>query len=208
MGHAFHGSLSKKQKNLVYNTPLTLAETASIFNETLMFETLLEMTDNKSDRNKLICNRLDDIFSTIFRQVMYVKFERRCHESFQRNEPLTFDDYNKMWIEESKELLGPDVNADENLIKHGWSAISHIFQSPFYCYTYAFGNIISLNLYQTYKNTSDKKEFLVKYHEFLAAGGSDTPENLLSNIFDMKFDDKFYSVAFSNIDELINKLDK
>jgi oligoendopeptidase F len=207
MGHAFHGFLSKKQKGLVYGTPLTLAETASIFNETLMFETLLEITESKAERNKLICSRLDDIFGTIFRQVMYVRFERRCHESFQRNEPLTFDDYNRIWIEESKKLVGPDVNLDENLIKHGWSAISHIFQSPFYCYTYAFGNIISLNLYQNYKNSSDKEKFLNKYHDFLAAGGSDTPENLLNNIFDMKFDDNFYNTAFYNIDELINKLD-
>lgn len=208
MGHAFHGYLSKKQKALVYNTPLTLAETASIFNETLMFETLLEITESKEERNRLICNRLDDIFSTIFRQVAYVLFERRCHESFQRNEPLTFDDYNRMWAEEMKRLMGPDVNVDESLIKHGWSSISHIFQTPFYCYTYAFGNIISLNLYQNYKNSKDKEKFLNSYHEFLAAGGSDTPENLLKDIFDMKFDDSFYAVAFSNIDELIKKLDQ
>ena len=208
MGHAFHGYLSKKQKALVYNTPLTLAETASIFNETLMFETLLEITESKEERNRLICNRLDDIFSTIFRQVAYVLFERRCHESFQRNEPLTFDDYNRMWAEEMKRLMGPDVNVDESLIKHGWSSISHIFQTPFYCYTYAFGNIISLNLYQNYKNSKDKEKFLNSYHEFLAAGGSDTPENLLKDIFDMKFDDSFYAIAFSNIDELIKKLDQ
>ena len=208
MGHAFHGYLSKKQKALVYNTPLTLAETASIFNETLMFETLLEITESKEERNRLICNRLDDIFSTIFRQVAYVLFERRCHESFQRNEPLTFDDYNRMWAEEMKRLMGPDVNVDESLIKHGWSSISHIFQTPFYCYTYAFGNIISLNLYQNYKNSKDKEKFLNSYHEFLAAGGSDTPENLLKDIFDMKFDDSFYAIAFSNIDELIKKLDE
>ncbi len=207
LGHAFHGNLSKKQKGLVYHTPLTLAETASIFNETIMFETLLELAETKAEKNKLICNRLDDIFSTIFRQVAYVLFEKRCHESFQKNEPLTFDDYNRMWLEEMSKLLGPDINIEEDFIKYGWSSISHIFQSPFYCYTYAFGNLISLNLYQNYKNSSDKNDFLKKYHEFLSAGGSDTPENLLKNIFDMKFDESFYETAFSNINELIDKLD-
>lgn len=207
LGHAFHGNLSKKQKGLVYHTPLTLAETASIFNETIMFETLLELAETKSEKNKLICNRLDDIFSTIFRQVAYVLFEKRCHESFQKNEPLTFDDYNRMWLEEMSKLLDSGINIEEDFIKYGWSSISHIFQSPFYCYTYAFGNLISLNLYQNYKNSSDKNDFLKKYHEFLSAGGSDTPENLLKNIFDMKFDESFYETAFSNINELIDKLD-
>jgi len=207
LGHAFHGNLSKKQKGLVYHTPLTLAETASIFNETIMFETLLNLAENKAEKNKLICNRLDDIFSTVFRQITYILFEKRCHESFQRNEPLTFDDYNRIWLEEMTKLFGTSVNLNENLVKYGWSSISHIFQSPFYCYTYAFGNLISLNLYQNYKNSSDKNDFLKKYHEFLSAGGSDTPENLLKNIFDMKFDENFYNTAFSNINELIDKLD-
>jgi oligoendopeptidase F len=67
--------------------------------------------------------------------------------------------------------------------------------------------LISLNLYQNYKNSSDKNDFLKKYHEFLASGGSDTPENLLKDIFDMKFDENFYNTAFSNINELIDKLD-
>lgn len=208
LGHAFHGNLSKIQKNLVYNTPLTLAETASIFNETLMFETLLETTTDKNAKKKLICSRLEDIFGTIFRQVAYVMFEKRCHESFQTNQPLTYGDYNKIWYEEMTRLMGPIVNLDENLIKFGWSSISHVFHTPFYCYTYAFGNLISLNLYQNYKNSSDKKEFIKKYHEFLSAGGSDTPENLLSKIFNMKFDEEFYRLAFVNIGELIKKLDE
>jgi oligoendopeptidase F len=206
LGHAFHGALSKRQKAQVYSTPLILAETASIFNETLMFETLLEMTEDQDAKKKLICNRLDDIFGTIFRQVAYVRFEKRCHEAFHKNEPLTYDDYNNIWCKEMESLYGPSVRLDKSLIKHGWSSIPHIFHTPFYCYTYAFGNIISLNLFQNYKNAENKNEFINKYHEFLAAGGSDTPENLLNDIFDMKFDDSFYSVAFMHIQELLQKL--
>lgn len=206
MGHVFHGHLSKIQKAAVYDTPLTLAETASIFNETLMFETLIEEIDSEEQKSKLICNRLDDIFGTIFRQVAYVSFEKRCHESFQNNQPLTYDDYNEMWAEEMEKLYGPSVSENRDVVKHGWSAISHIFGTPFYCYTYAFGNIISLNLYQKYKNSDNKQDFIEKYHQLLAAGGSDSPENLLYNIFGIKFDEEFYRLAFENIRELIKKL--
>ena len=208
LGHAFHGSLSKEQKSLVYHTPLTLAETASIFNETLMFETILDKTEDKLTRKKLICNRLDDIFGTIFRQVVYVLFERRCHESFKNNEPLTYEDYNNMWFEEMEKFIGPNVNLNKDLMKHGWSSIPHIFHTPFYCYTYAFGNIISLNIYQKYKDSDNKEEFITKYHKLLESGGSDTPENLLNDIFGIKFDESFYNLAFTNIEELIKKLDE
>jgi len=206
MGHVFHGYLSKIQKEAVYETPLTLAETASIFNETLMFETLIDTIDSEEQKKKLICSRLDDIFGTIFRQVAYVSFEKKCHESFKNNEPLTFDDYNEMWAEETEKLYGPPVSKNRDMIKYGWASIPHIFGTPFYCYTYAFGNIISLNLYQKYKASKNKEEFIKKYHELLAAGGSDSPENLLRDIFNIEFNDDFYSLAFDNIKNLINKL--
>jgi len=206
MGHVFHGHLSKIQKASVYSTPLTLAETASIFNETLMFETLVDMIEDENEKKKLICDRLNDIFGTIFRQISYVSFEKKCHESFQNNEPLTSDDFNEMWAKETQDLYGSNVNIDKDLIKHAWAAVPHIFSTPFYCYTYAFGNIISLNLYQKYKVSENKQEFINKYHQLLAAGGSDSPENLLFDIFGIKFDREFYSLAFDNIKELINKL--
>lgn len=207
LGHAFHGNLSKIQTDMAYSTPLILAETASIFNETLMFETILANTQNEKLKKKLIYDRLDDIFGTIFRQVMYVNFERQCHQSFLENSPLTYGDFNSIWLSEVKKLYGPDVNIDENVVKHGWSAIPHIFNTPFYCYTYAFGNIISLNLYQMYKEAENKEDFLVKYHSFLAAGGSDTPENLLKNIFGIEFNESFYRLAFTHIEDLIKQLD-
>lgn len=206
MGHVFHGHLSKIQKEAVYDTPLTLAETASIFNETLMFETLIETIDSEEQKKKLIFSRLDDIFITIFRQIAYVSFEKKCHESFRNNEPLTFDDYNEMWAEEMEALYGPSVSQNKDMMKHVWASISHIFHTPFYCYTYAFGNIISLNLYQKYKVSENKEEFIKKYHQLLAAGGSDSPENLLYDIFGIKFDEEFYKLAFDNIKELINRL--
>jgi len=206
LGHAFHGHLSKGQKNLVYDTPLILAETASIFNETLMFETMLKEIVDKDERRRIICDRLNDLFLTIFKQVAYTIFEKRCHECFLKNQPLTYSDYNKMWMEEMVKLYGKDVDVNPEITQHGWSSISHIYDTPFYCYTYAFGNIISLNLYQNYKNSKDKNDFIKKYHKLLSSGGSDTPENLLYKIFKIKFDEKFYQIAFDNIKDLIKKI--
>ena len=207
LGHAFHGNLSKVQTDMAFSTPLILAETASIFNETLMFETILANTKDEQLKKKLVYDRLDDIFATIFRQVMYVNFERKCHQSFLDNSPLTYGDFNNLWFAEVCELYGPGVNIDEKLVNYGWSSIPHIFHTPFYCYTYAFGNIISLNLFQMYKDSTNKDEFLTKYHSFLAAGGSDTPENLLRDIFGLEFNESFYSLAFKHIEDLLGKLD-
>lgn len=206
LGHAFHGHLSKAQTSSVYDTPLILAETASIFNETLMFETMLKEITSVDERRSVICDKLNDLFVTIFKQIAYTIFERRCHESFLKNQPLTYSDYNAMWMEEMQKLYGKNVKIDPNILQQGWSSISHIYDTPFYCYTYAFGNIISLNLYQNYKNTSDKNGFIKKYHKLLSSGGSDTPENLLYKIFKIKFDEKFYQTAFDNIEDLIKKI--
>ncbi len=203
MGHCFHGWLSKKQNPLVYGTPLTLAETASIFSETIMFDALMRTDMTEMERQRAIVQRLDDIFGTIFRQISYILFERRCHESFDRNEPLTYEDYNRMWTEEVVALYGPGVEADPSLLEFGWSWVPHIYHTPFYCYTYAFGNIISLNLVQQYKSAENKQEFIAKYHEFLSAGGSERPEDLLMKVFGVKMDEGFYSTALDSIKDLM-----
>lgn len=206
-GHCIHGHLSKVQDPLVYHTPLTLAETASIFNETLMFEELIKNVDPER-KSAMIMARLDDIFSTIFRQIAYIRFERRCHEAFERNEPMTYEDFNAAWLEEFALLFGPNVKLNENEVSPLWSSVPHISQTPFYCYTYAFGNIISLNLVQQYKQAEDKVDFMKKYHSFLAAGGSERPEDLLMSIFGLKIDEQFYETALRNIVELMEMVDE
>lgn len=207
LGHAFHGHLAQAQKNSVYGTPMTLAETASVFNETLMFESMLPSVSDQ-EKKVLIASRLDDIFGTIFRQISYTKFEKRCHESFQDNKPLTYNEYNQIWFEEMQSLYGPYVNMDPELFQYRWASIPHFQHTPFYCYSYAFGNIISLNIYQNYKESQNKEEFIKKYHSLLEAGGSDTPENLISEIFNIQFDAKFYETAFKHIEFLISELEK
>lgn len=205
LGHSIHGTLSQKCNEYSYAVSLCLAETASIFNETLLMNDLVDKEKNTEKKNILIMKYLDDIFSTMFRQIMYVSFEKRCHTAFLENTELTYEDFNTIWMEECEKLYGDAVNLTPDMAC-GWSIIPHIFHTPFYCYTYSFGNIISFSLYQQYIESDNKKSFVKKYKNILAAGGSKRPkELLLENDIDI-CSDAFYESAFSVIKEYINKV--
>jgi oligoendopeptidase F len=206
LGHAIHGWYSQIQPRSVYHAPLSLAETASIFNETLIFEEMLEGV-SEEDREYYIMRNLDDIFSTMFRQVMYVDFERECHQRTLDGEELSFDDFNDIWLKKSQEYYGPDVELPE-YVKYGWSVIPHIFHTPFYCYAYSFGNILSFNLYQMYKESDNKEEFKEMYKNILRAGASKRPKDLLAeNGIDIA-GDEFYNRGFRVADNFIKTIEK
>lgn len=208
LGHAFHGHLSNAQNNLNYSSSLCLAETASIFNETALFNALLEESD---DKVALIANRLDDLFATIFRQVAYIFFERKCHESWLANTPLSAEDYNNLWFAEMEKLYGDSVNLNKDLIQFNWMNIPHIYHTPFYCYAYSFGNILALNVYEGYKAATDKKEYLDKYKQFLTLGGSKRPKDAIKDIFELDINtnaSEFYNLGFNHIEDLIKKLEE
>ena len=177
LGHAAHGYFSQVQPNQVYHTGLCLAETASVFNETLLNNTLKEKLSQK-DKLDFIEAELQDIFATIFRQVQYVLFEKEVHENILSGKELTYEDYNQIWRNQQLKMTGDlvdyDVSGNEET---GWSGIPHIFHSPFYCYSYAFGNILSFALYQRYLN--EGSSFNEKYKNILRSGGSKSPFELL-----------------------------
>ena len=203
LGHAFHGFLSQDQKEQVYNSPLSLAETASIFNETLLFENLLSGI-SKEEKAHYVAMKLDDFFSTTFRQVMYVLFERECHQRFLDGEELSYEDFNEVWFRYLSELYGDSVKLGDNM-KYGWASIPHIYNTPFYCYAYSFGNILSFNLYQMYKETN-KEDFVKIYKDILRSGGSMRPKELLMrNGIDID-GDLFYERAFDVAKNLIKEL--
>ncbi len=204
LGHAFHGRMAKAQNYVNYNAPLVLAETASIFNETVLFNELIKTASGK---NEMICNRLDDLFATIFRQVMYVAFEKECHESWMEGKPLSWEDYNDIWFKNIEKLYGDSVELDKEQMQWGWMAIPHIYHTPFYCYAYSFGNILSLNVYKGYEDADDKAAYMAKYKSFLALGGSLRPKDAISQVFGLDItEDKFYDMSFEYIKELINQL--
>ena len=205
LGHATHGHLSQVQKPHVFESTLSLAETASVFNEMLVSESIIK---NLSTKEKLdfLEKKLDDVFSTIFRQVQYVLFEKKVHETIFNGKELTFVDFNKMWREEQIKLTGNtveyDVPAEE---EGGWSTIPHIFRSPFYCYSYAFGNILVFALYNRYKE--EGKPFVNKYKNILKAGGSRKPYDLLKkNGFDIK-SREYYKSGLKVVETMVDEFE-
>lgn len=204
LGHAIHGNYSQVQPRQSYHSSLSMAETASIFNETLIFESLMKEISDE-DKTYYIAQKLDDIFSTMFRQVMYVSYERECHQRFLDGEELSYEDFNEIWFKNVKEYYGDSVNLTEDM-KYGWSIIPHLFNTPFYCYAYSFGNILSFNLYNMYKESTDKNKFVDMYIKILEAGGSKRPKDLLiENGVDITSDD-FYTSAFKVVSDLIESI--
>lgn len=205
LGHAIHGHLSQEQKSSVFSSPLSLAETASIFNETLMFDELLKKTESKDEKISMLVERLDGAFNTIFRQSQIVLFEKEIHERLLAEEELTYIDFNKSWRKHTSKLYGSVVRFDNEAEEDSmWSHIPHIFRTPFYCYTYSFGNLLSLSLYEMYKNEGDA--FIPKYKEILKAGGSVPPEELLMRYGIDITKPEFYNGGLKVIDDLVNEL--
>lgn len=205
-GHAIHWYFSQSQPRKVYDTWLCLAETASIFNE-LIFADYIKLTLNDNEKVSFLAKQIENSFATIFRQIQYVNFEKKVHESFYEGNNLTYKDFNKIWrecqIELSWETVEYDVPAEQETT---WSAIPHIFASPFYCYSYSFGNILSFALYKQYQN--EGKSFIPKYKNILRAWGSLTPYELLQTIDIDISQDKFYKDWLKVIQDMIDELEK
>lgn len=180
IGHATHGHLSQVQKNEVYSTGMSLAETASVFNEMILSESLISKM-NDSEKLAYLDEKLGDVFATIHRQIQYVLFERRCHEEIFAGNGLTYKDFNLMWREEQIRMSGDEIEFDVPAEEESsWSMIPHIFRTPFYCYSYSFGNLLTFALFEKYK--SEGKPFVAKYKKLLAAGGSLPPAELLKTV--------------------------
>lgn len=154
LGHAIHGHLSQVQEAPVYDSPLSMAETASIFSEMLLGEKVKSLV-SKEEYREYLNERLGDVFATIFRQVNYVTFERKVHTEIHAGNELTYKELNALWRAEQEKLYGGtvafDVNAED---ESGWSMIPHIFHTPFYCYAYAFGNLLTFALYNKVQDGS------------------------------------------------------
>ena len=206
-GHAIHWFLSQVQPEAVYSSPLSLAETASIFNEMLLSEYLLSNKNlSKEDKIYLLEHKLSDVFATIFRQVQYVDFERQVHNWIYEGKQFSHKDYCKLWRTTQEKMswktVKYDVPAEE---ESSWSMISHIFHTPFYCYSYAFGNILTFSLYNKYKK--EGRKFVFDYKKILSSGGSVPPKELLEQFEINVTDKKFYENAFRQIEEMLEKLE-
>lgn len=179
LGHGVHQYLSRKQGYFQSNTPLTTAETASVFAEMLVFHKLTETVKDPKTRLSLVCSKLEDIFATVFRQVVLTRFEESLHKARRERGELRQGDIDKLWIEANKPMFGESVELTDNY-SHWWLYIPHFIHSPFYCYAYSFGELLVLALYHKYLN--DGGRFVPRYIELLSSGGSDAPDRLLKRV--------------------------
>lgn len=179
LGHGVHQYLSRKQGYFQSNTPLTTAETASVFAEILVFHKLTETERDPKTKLSLICSKLEDIFATVFRQVVLTRFEESLHLRRREKGELPQEEINKLWIEANKPMFGESVELTEDYSRW-WMYIPHFIHSPFYCYAYSFGELLVLALYSKYLNEGNK--FVPRYIELLSSGGSDAPDKLLARV--------------------------
>ncbi len=179
LGHGVHQYLSRKQGYFESDTPLTTAETASVFAEMLVFHKLMENEKDRRTKLALICGKLEDIFATVFRQVVLTKFEEKLHLLRRQEGELTTQRINALWTGANKPMYGSSVELTEDY-SNWWMYIPHFIHSPFYCYAYSFGELLVLALYNKYQNEGDK--FVPRYIGLLSSGGSESPPNLLSRV--------------------------
>jgi oligoendopeptidase F len=203
LGHGIHAYLAQEQNVLNYDWPLTIAETASIFGEMILFRHLLTTMSNTGAIRALIMGKLEEIIATVFRQTAMYQFERKAHELRATQGELTSKQIGELWMQEQRTMFGTSVTITPAESTY-WSLIPHIFQTPFYVYSYAFGELLTLSLFSIYeKNPNDTVK---KYLAFLKAGGSKSPQELLS-VFGMNMNKRsFWEQGVQEIETLIAKL--
>lgn len=205
LGHGVHQFLSRKQGLLQADTPLTTAETASVFGEMLVFQNLMKKLDDPKEQLALLIGKIDDTIATVFRQVSMNRFEDKMHNARREQGELTTDQFSQMWYKTQKDIYGDSVDITDNY-KIWWSYIPHFLHTPGYVYAYAFGELLVLALYDEYTRSSEG--FSDKYLEMLRAGGSDWPENIVGKVgLDITQPD-FWDNGLNAIERLIEQAEE
>ncbi len=204
LGHGVHQFLANKQGLLLADTPLTLAETASVFGEMLTFKSLLKSSKDNKEKITLLRSKIEDMLNTVFRQISFFIFERNVHAK-RRESELTDDDITEIWMSTQKESLGNSIKLTKDY-NYFWAYIPHFIHSPFYVYAYAFGDCLVNSLYSKYEESP--KSFNEKYFNLLKSGGSKNYQVLLKD-FDMNPKNKdFWQLGMNLIKNLIDDLEK
>ncbi len=203
LGHGVHQILAGAQGALMSDTPLTLAETASVFGEMLTFRALLAAERDPKRRKIMLAGKVEDMLNTVVRQIAFVEFERRVHDE-RRTAELTPDRLNEIWLEVQRESLGPALKLD-GLYKYYWTYIPHFIHSPFYVYAYAFGDCLVNSLYAVYQGGAPG--FAEKYLAMLRAGGTLRHQELLAPFGLDASDPAFWQRGLSVISGFIDELE-
>ena len=204
LGHGVHQRLAAGQGELMAPTPLTLAETASVFGEMLTFRAILDATTDPQQRFALIASKIEDMLNTVVRQISFYSFERNVHQARRKGE-LRPEEIDGFWMEVSRESLGPGIELNDGY-EVLWSYIGHFIRSPFYVYAYAFGDCLVNSLYAQYETSTEG--FAERYFDMLSAGGSKHHSELLAPFGLDARDPQFWSLGLSMIERLIDELEK
>jgi len=202
LGHGVHQVMAARQGALMASTPLTLAETASVFGEMLTFRAVLERTKESKKRKALLASKVEDMINTVVRQIAFYTFERKVHEARRQGE-LTPDQLAEIWLDVQRESLGEGIDLGPGY-ETFWTYIPHFIHAPFYVYAYAFGDCLVNSLYARYRES--EAGFQEKYFEMLKAGGTKHHTEVLKpfglDATDPGFWHKGLAVISGMIDEL------
>ncbi len=202
LGHGIHQYLARDQGIFHADTPLTTAETASVFGEMLVSQRLLSQLKSPQDRLALLIEKIDDTMATVFRQVTMNRFEERIHAHRRDEGELAPDDFGRLWMETQRPMYGNSVFLTDNYT-HWWSYIPHFVHTPGYVYAYAFGELLVLALYARYQE--EGAAFAARYRTLLASGGSDWPHELVGKLgIDLR-DATFWNQGLDAIGVLVDE---
>ncbi len=204
LGHGVHQVLAAKQGHFNSDTPLPLAETASVFAELLAFNSQLELLKDQNERKAFICQKLESIFATVFRQTTMNRFENLMHEGRRKKGELSTEELNDFWLQTQKEMFDDSVQLRDDYAIW-WSYIPHFLSTPGYVYSYAFGELLVLALYGIYLEQGE--EFVEKYKTLLSSGGSKSPYELLKP-FNIDLDNPdFWLGGLKVIEDMLAKVE-
>lgn len=205
LGHGIHQYLSRPVGYLQASTPLTTAEMASVFGEMLTFQRLQQVYTDPRHRLAMLCSKIEDGFATVFRQSVFTRFEQSLHQARAEQGELTTEQINELWMNANRPMHGDVVQLTEGY-SWWWEYIPHFVHVPFYCYAYAFGELLVLALFQKYKQ--DGADFVPKYLALLASGGSDAPHVLLGKLGVDVNDPGFWELGLKLLDGMVSEAEE
>lgn len=205
LGHGVHQYLSRQQGVLQAGTPLTTAETASVFGEMLVFQNLMQQLNDPKEQLALLIGKIDDTIATVFRQVSMNRFENAIHTKRREEGELTTGEFSATWRQTQEEIYGNSVELTDSY-DVWWSYIPHFLHTPGYVYAYAFGELLVLALYEDYMR--QENGFSEKYMEMLRTGGADWPENIVAKVgLDITQPD-FWNKGLTAIEKMITRAEQ
>ncbi len=205
LGHGVHQMLASENGLYNSNTPLPLAETASVFAELLVFNNQLHLIENNQEKQSIICQKLESVFATVFRQTAMNRFEEKMHNGRRKHGELSQKQLSEYWMQTQKAMFGDSVDLREDY-SIWWSYIPHFLSTPGYVYSYAFGELLVFALYSIYLKEGD--QFVDKYLQLLVSGGSGSPYDLLQPFGIDLNSPEFWNQGIEIIEEMLTRVEQ